>query len=449
LHAYFTHKKNLYSMSVFTHYVNHNSITHQRLVLFVDMNSFFARCEQQVNYWLRGRPVAVCVYTGRFGAAIALSTEAKQRGLKAGKRLDELMAQCPDLVPIETHPQRYREFHVKIMNVLKKYSDEVIPKSIDEAIMDISSYRLLYKDPRELALKIKADIKKEVGDWLTCSIGIAPNAFLAKLATEIQKPDGLVLITPENIDEVLAKLQLTDLPGIAEGNATRLIKAGIRTPLELRYATPQKLKNAMHSIVGVYWHYRLNFKEVDQVTHDYKAMQAMRQISRQQRQSLDTLNELITSLCMRLEQRMVRQKVYCKEIDVYARFENGSGWKDRIKSDKPIQSGTEVLKLIKLRMHKFEQQHHSEPIINHYLTAFGITVTDFVPEDMINLNLFEDTVKDKNLRKVVYDIKNRFGKDKVMKAAEAGDERVLKDVIGFGSIKDFYVDGEFDADYGI
>jgi DNA polymerase-4 len=66
---------------------------------------------------------------------------------------------------------------------------------------------------------------------------------------------------------------------------------------------------------------------------------------------------------------------------------------------------------------------------------------------MINLNLFEDAVKDKNLRKVVYDIKNRFGKDKVMKAAELGDERVLKDVIGFGSIKDFYVDGEFDADY--
>ena len=175
-----------------------------------------------------------------------------------------------------------------------------------------------------------------------------------------------------------------------------------------------------------------------------------RGINRQmQRQSLDTLNELLTSLCMRLEQRMVRQQVYCKEIDVFARFENGSGWKDRIKSDKPIQSGTEVLKLVRQRMHKFEQQHHCEPIINHYLTGIGITVSDFVPEDMINLNLFEDAIKDRNLRKVVYDIKNRFGKDKVMKAAEVGDERVLKDVIGFGSIKDFYVDGEFDADYGI
>jgi DNA polymerase-4 len=98
-------------------------------------------------------------------------------------------------------------------------------------------------------------------------------------------------------------------------------------------------------------------------------------------------------------------------------------------------------------MLKFEKTHHSESIINNGLTALGVTVTDFVPQDMINLNLFEDAVKDKNLRKVVYDIKNRFGKDKVMKAAELGDERVLKDVIGFGSIKDFYVDGEFDADY--
>lgn len=434
-------------MKATTHYVNQNSIIRDRLVMFIDMNSFFARCEQQVNYWLRGRPVAVCVYTGKFGAAIALSTEAKARGLKAGKRLDELIKECPDLVPVETHPQRYREFHVKIMKVLKKYSDEVIPKSIDEAIMDISSYHLLYKDPMELAKVIKADIKKEVGDWLTCSIGIAPNAFLAKLATEIQKPDGLVHIHPENIDSVLAKLKLEDLPGIADGNAARLRKAGIQTPLELRYATPQKLKNAMHSIIGVYWHYRLNFKEVDQFSQDYKAMQAMRQVSAAQRQSLDTLNELLVSLCMKLEQRMVKQQVYTTYIDVFTKYTSGMGWKDRIKTETPIQSGSELIRLVKLRMKKFEQSRHSEPIINHELSAMGITVSRFVHAEMINLNLFEDTVKDKNLRTVVYDIKNRFGKDKLMKAAEVGDEKVLKDVIGFGSIKDFYVDGEFDANY--
>jgi DNA polymerase-4 len=434
-------------MKATNRYVNQNSIIRNRLVMFIDMNSFFARCEQQVNYWLRGRPVAVCVYTGKFGAAIALSNEAKVLGLKAGKRLDELIKECPDLVPVETHPQRYREFHVKIMKVLKKYSEEVIPKSIDEAIMDISAYHLLYKDPLELARQVKADIKKEVGDWLTCSIGIAPNAFLAKLATEIQKPDGLVHIHPDNIDDVLRKLKLEELPGIADGNAARLRKAGINTPLELRYATPQKLKNAMHSIIGVYWHYRLNFKEVDQFGQDYKAMQAMRQVSAAQRQSTDTLYDLLLSFCMKLEQRMVRQQVYCTRIDVFTKYTSGMGWKDCIQTEKPIQSGSELIKLVKLRMAKFETTHHSEPLINNQLAAMGVTVSHFVHADMINLNLFEDAVKDKNLRSVVYDIKNKFGKDKLMKAAEIGDERVLKDVIGFGSIKDFYVDGEFDANF--
>lgn len=428
--------------------MNNNSIIHEHLVLFIDMNSFFASCEQQVNYHLRGRPVAVCVYTGKYGAIIALSIEAKKRGLKSFMRLDEAMKECPDLVPLETRPERYREFHVKIMKVLKKYSEDVIPKSIDEAIMDISSYKLLYKDPLELAKKIKEDIKKEVGDFLQCSIGIAPNAFLAKLATEIQKPNGLVRITPENIDDVLKKLKLTDLPGIASGNAKRLMNAGINTPLQLRYTPPEKLKLALKSIIGLYWHYRLNFKEVDQLSnHEYKSMQAMRQISKEQRKSLDALNQLITSLCMKLEQRMVKQEVYCREFSIFTKYENGSSWSDKIHTEKPIQDGMEILNLFKIRMKKFEQTHHCEPIINNQLTSMGVTVSNFIASELLNLNLFEDTIKTNNLRKVVYDIKNKFGKDKVMKAAEMGDEQILKDVIGFGSIKDFYVDEEFKDDF--
>ncbi|MFN5704885.1 MAG: DNA polymerase IV, partial [bacterium] len=84
------------------------------------MNSFFASCEQQVNYYLRGRPVGVCVYTGKYGCVIAPSVEAKRAGVKTGMRLNDAIQVCPDLVPIETNPARYREFHVKIMNVLRK-----------------------------------------------------------------------------------------------------------------------------------------------------------------------------------------------------------------------------------------------------------------------------------------------------------------------------------------
>ena len=424
--------------------VNRNSVIKDHLVLFIDMNSFFASCEQQVNYYLRGRPVGVCVYTGRYGAIIALSIEAKKLGLKGIMRLDEAIKICPDLVPVETRPERYREYHVKVMKVLNKYSQDVIPKSIDEAIVDISAYHLLYKDPLELAKKIKEDIKKEAGDWLQCSIGIAPNAFLAKLASNLQKPNGLVQITAENIDDVLKKLTLTDLPGIAKGNAKRLINAGINTPLQLRYTSPDKLKTALHSIIGLYWHYRLNFKEVDQISdHEYKSMQAMRQISKEQRKSLDTLNQLLNSLCMKLEQRMVKQDVYCRDFSIYIKYENGSSWGDKLHSEKPLQDGLEILNLLKLRMKKFEKANQCESIVSKQMTSIAVVVTNFIDSELINLNLFEDTIKTGNLRKTVYDIKNRFGKDKIMKAAEMGDEQILKDVIGFGSIKDFYVGEEF------
>ena len=411
------------------------------------MNSFFASCEQQYNFYLRHRPVVVCVYPGRNGAIIAASIEAKRSGIKGVMRLNDAIKICPELIPVETHPQRYREYHIKIMNVLRKYSEDVIPKSIDEAIIDITSYQLLYKNPEDLARQIKADIKKEVGDYLTCSIGIAPNAFLAKLATEIQKPDGLVSITPENIDDILSKLKLTDLPGIAKGNAQRLVDAGIDTPLKLRHTPPDKLHHAMHSIVGVYWHYRLNFSEIDQVSSSYKSMQAQRMVSKDQRKSVDTLHQLLNSLCMKLEQRMVQQNVYCRDIFVSTRYEDDKKWHDRIASDKPIQSGIEVLDAVRLRMKRFEKAQHSEPVINNKLTSIGVSVGNFIHADLINLNLFEDTIKQANLRKSIYSIKNRYGKDKIQKASELSEENILKDVIGFGSVKDLYHDDEIKEDF--
>lgn len=420
--------------------MNHNSISQKKntCVLFIDMNSFFATCEQQVNYWLRGRPVGVCVYTGKFGCIISPSIEAKAKGIKLGLRLNEAMQICPDLVPLETNPQRYREFHLKIMVVLKKYCEDVIPKSIDEAIVDITDYSLIYKNPVELARKIKADIKKEAGDWMKCSIGIAPNAFLAKLASNLKKPDGLTVITKENIDEILSKLKLTDLPGIKTGMASRLENAGIKTPLELRHSTPEKLKMACHSVIGIYWYHRLNFGEVDQVNHRYKTMQAMRQISQSQRKSLQMLNDLFIMICSTLEKRMVKEKVFCNEIGFFCGYKNGYSWKDHIKTAHPVQDAMEVMNLIKKRMEAFEKANHCEPIINQKMTSMGIIVNAFISDDLVQYQLFEDNVRKDKLRKTVYDIKDKFGSDKIMRGIELQGEHIMKDVIGFGSVKDLH-----------
>jgi len=403
------------------------------------MNSFFASCEQQNNYWLRGRPVGVCVYTGKFGCIIAPSIEAKKRGIKTGMRLNEAMVICPDLVPLETNPARYRDFHVKIMKVLKKYSEDVIPKSIDEAIVNLNNYQLVHKDMVEVAKKIKQDIKNEVGDWLKCSIGIAPNAFLAKLASDIQKPDGLTIITPENIDTVLSKLRLKDLPGIAKNMAERLQRANINNPVELRHTSPERLRIICRGVAGDYWHKRLNFGEVDMYDRtEYKSMQAMRHLSLAQRKEPEYIESIFLSLCLTLEKRMVQANVFCKTIGFHTRYENGYSYSDNINMSIPMQDGVDIMQVLKKRMKQFEIDNKSESVINEDTTSLSIYVGNFVNESMVQYGMFEDHSKKDKLRKTVYSLKEKFGLNKLVRGAEIDDEHSVKDVIGFGSVKDLH-----------
>jgi DNA polymerase-4 len=201
------------------------------VVMYVDMNSFFASCEQQARPECRGKPVGVCAGNKSYAVVIAPSIEAKRLGVRTGMRLTEIRQFCPQLIALEARPVLYRRFHIEIMKVLGRYCNDVLTKSIDEAAMNLSTYKLVYKDMLKLGRQIKAELRLTTGPYVPCSIGIAPNTFLAKLATDIQKPDGLVEITPENLDGYLAQLQLRDLPGIASRNERRLQMIGVKTPL--------------------------------------------------------------------------------------------------------------------------------------------------------------------------------------------------------------------------
>lgn len=407
-------------------------------VLFVDMNSFFASCEQQDNYWLRGRPVGVCVYTGRQGCIIAPSMEAKLRGVKTGMRLDEAITLCPDLVPIQTHPERYRAYHVKIMDVLRTFADDVVPKSIDEAVVDLTNYQLAYKDMSKVAVDIKRAIRKNVGDWLCCSIGIAPNVFLAKLASDIQKPDGLTILTPDTIDSVLKTLKLTDLPGIGQRMAARLQAGGVHTPIQLRYASPEHLRAVCRSIVGWHWHLRLNFGgEVDLDTNpDNKSMSAMRTVSVEQRHTPERLNELLLSLCLTLERRMVQKDIFCQDMSFSCRYQTGKTYNYEAHFSEPKQDGTELYTIIQERLANFQAAHQSEPILNEHLRSMCVVVFRFIPAEMVPVNLFENNARKDTFRKTLYDLKAKFGADKLIRATELNDNPAYRDVIGFGNIKD-------------
>lgn len=405
------------------------------IIMYVDMNSFFASCEQQLDPSLRGRPVGVCPYESPNAAVIAASIEAKRMGVTTGMRLQECRLVCPELVIRPSQPVKYRLFHIAIMNVLGKYCNDVIPKSIDEAIMIFTSYKLVYKDFSAIARQIKADIAKEA-DYLKCSIGIAPNAFLAKLATDLQKPDGLTEITPANIDSHLQKLTLTDLPGIATGNEKRLIAAGITTPLQLRNAPVSLLRKALGGITGYYWHCRMNFYEVDLHTSDNKTMSTGRMVSGEQSSSKQTMESLLIALCTTLEQRMVKKKVFCRDSVFVISYRNGTAWKTSVHFEYPMQDAIEIRDYIMQRINDYQKAGNIANLLGTDVRSVNIGISNFIRADIIQYNLFDNRIHRDMLRNTIYTIKDRFGKNSVRKASETIEPHVLKDAIGFGSVKD-------------
>lgn len=408
------------------------------VILYVDMNSYFASCEQQLNPEYRNIPIGVCPFTGDNPVIIAPSVEAKVFGVKTGMRFQEAKSLCPQIKMVQVNPVLYRKIHIQIMNILRNYCEDVIPRSIDEAVMNLTSYKFVYSDYKALALQIKKDISGQVGEYVKCSIGISQNVFLAKLATEIQKPDGLIEINPHNIKSYLQRIQLTDFPGIAKANEKRLNKAGIYHPIDMYNASESLLRKAFGGVVGNYWFYRLHFREVDLYTSSYKRMSAMRTLSAKTRQSKQALMGMLISLCTRLEQRMVKSEIFCKEIYFYAGYYQNAEWKTSIKLQQPLQDAIDIVHHILQRINTYEQQTNTAKIFTRDMRAMSVIVGDFVDARYLQYSLFDNRLKKDVLRKTVYNIKDRFGKNTVRKACEIIEDGHMKDAIGFGSVKDMY-----------
>ena len=239
----------------------------RRIIIHVDMNSYFASVEQQANPTLRGRPVGVCAYLHPRGCVIAASVEAKMMGVKVGMTVDEARQTCPQTVFVENDPAKYRAVTSRFFTILHELSDTIEHYSIDEAFVDLTGWVRDEAEAAFLASRIKKRLHDEVGEWLRCSVGIAPTRFLAKFGSERKKPDGLVIITPENLDAYLARVELEDLCGIGPRLHRRLVRAGIRTPLELKHHPVGNLMRLLGKN-GYFWWSRLHAQECERLTLD-------------------------------------------------------------------------------------------------------------------------------------------------------------------------------------
>lgn len=225
----------------------------KRIIFHIDMNSYFASVEQQARPFLRGRPIGVCEHLG--GIIIAPSVEAKRLGIKLGTTTWDARKIYPGIVLLPADPGRYRETTARFLKILRDYTDEVEQYSIDEAFLDASEICRNFEEALLLGLEIKQRLRQEVGEWLSCSIGIGPNKLTAKIAADLGEgdTDRIFVAKPADIASFYNRLKLTDVPGIGRRLERSLNKLGITSLKELAEYPLGNLLNQF-GIEGYYLH---------------------------------------------------------------------------------------------------------------------------------------------------------------------------------------------------
>ena len=195
------------------------------MILHIDMDAFYASVEQLDNPWLKGKCVIVGGTSNR-GVVSASSYEARKYGVRSAMPIFQARQRCPDGVFVPPRMARYKEMSKKIMAILREFSPLVEVVSIDEAYMDLSDSQRLHGDPEMVAVDIKNEIQKNLG--LTCSVGVAPGKFLAKVASDMDKPNGLTIIRPRDVDQFIRQLPVQKVPGVGKKTYLRLESMGIK-----------------------------------------------------------------------------------------------------------------------------------------------------------------------------------------------------------------------------
>lgn len=230
--------------------------------MFIDMNAYFASVEQQLRPELRGLPVGIVPVLAETTCCIACSYEAKRLGIKTGTPVYEARRICPELRIVEARPALYVKMHHRFVDAIESilHVDEV--RSIDEVSCQLMAGEREPEQARRKAMEVKEAIRLRCGRQMTCSIGIAPNRLLAKLGSDMQKPDGLTILEPKDLPHRLFSLELTDLPGIGAGMYHRLRFHGVTTIQQLYERSEEELKNLWGSVVGRRWWYWLRGHEL-------------------------------------------------------------------------------------------------------------------------------------------------------------------------------------------
>src|SRR5947208_3984175 len=401
-------------------------------IMHVDLNSCFATLEQQASPHSRGKPLVVAAYDSPGGCVVAPSIEAKRLGIKTGMNVRDAKILCPSVIVRTPHPTIYRDAHMKFRKIFLDYTPDVTPKSIDEAVLDFSRINnqvLFRKSLIDIGFEIKKRIRGEIGEWVSCNVGIGTNRFVAKTADSLHKPDGLDIITYKNLEYIYSKLALLDLCGINTRFQARLNVTGIFTPLQFLQANLQILKKQVfQSICGYYWYLRIRGWEIDSVDFKRKSYGQSYALGKKS-DDPEYLSSLLMKLTDKMGRRLRKAQKTARGIHVACGYIDWSWWHRGKTFDEELFSTDELFKKVML---VFNMQPQRKVV-----TKLDVCCFDLVKAESVQEYLFETSRKRKReVPKALDSINNKWGEWTIYSARMFGRQKEVIDRIAFGGVKE-------------
>lgn len=395
--------------------------------LYVDFNSYFASCEQQKNPALRGKPIIVVPMLADSTCAIAASYEAKAFGIKTGTMVGEAKKMCPGLIIVSCGGHGdYVKYHHKAIEII----DTVLPVtqvcSIDEICCYLSGSHSQEDRAIELSHEIKKRLAKNLGECLTVSIGLGPNRLLAKMAADMQKPNGLTLLRNTELVEKLSPLAVNDIPGVGRKMYERLKAHQIKTIGDLLKKSEGELRAIWGSILGVRLYHSL--RGMDLRSH----MESGKSIGHQhvlppQKRSRDGAFLTLEKLLIKAATRLRKAEKMTQTMYISIRYLNQSKWKQEVRFS-PTQSTQELIRIL------------TESLKNNFIREkpikVSVTLGNFSSaSEGEQMSFFTDYRKE-HLSKVIDDINTKFGRDTVSVASQLADKKAAPTLVAFSRIPD-------------
>jgi DNA polymerase-4 len=293
--------------------------------LYLDVNSYFASVEQQLEPSLRDRPVAVVPVMAERTCAIAASYEAKAYGVTTGMPIWEVKKRCPDIRIVSARHDLYVRFHHQILEEIETHLPVTKVYSIDEVACALIGAERSRENALTLGRKIKRGIIEKVGAYLRCSVGVAPTRLLAKLACKLQRPDGLTAIEIHELPEKILSLRLSALPGIGANMERRLYRAGVDDIAGLWTMNPKRARKIWHSVAGERFWYALHGIDLPEQETARRSIGHSRVLGPSYRQP-GQARLVARRLTMKAASRLRRLDYLTAGIGLQVRLEDNSRW---------------------------------------------------------------------------------------------------------------------------